>query len=97
MGKKRHRKTKTSKGLRSSISRSLITATHQAVANVDKMMNKVDAWLDGKNPWITVSNPVSVPDRPFIKVRANSLWGDPRSRYNIYMKKEKNASSILQR
>jgi hypothetical protein len=42
----------------------------------DTMMNKVDAWKKGLNPWITVPGPSS--KMRYVKVRANTLYGDPK-------------------
>ena len=41
-------------------------------------MNKVNAWRAGKNPWITVQNRETGTNRPFYKVKANDLWGNPK-------------------
>ncbi len=57
--------------------------------NIEKEMNKIKAWRAGKNPWITVANNVNGPNnKPFIKVRANDLYGDPKRihSYGIYGK-----------
>lgn len=75
MGKKRSRKTKTSKGVHTSV------ACRVSVPAADKILNKLTAWKKGKNPWVLVS----IEGRE-ITVRANQAWGDPRRRYNIYGK-----------
>jgi hypothetical protein len=75
MGKKRSRKTKSSKGVHTSVGKgSRVETTY-----LDKMLNKLTAWQKGKNPWVTVS--VAGKD---VSMRANAAWGDPRRRYNIY-------------
>jgi hypothetical protein len=76
MGKKKIRKTKTSKGLRSSISKMACKLVEPSF--IDKAMHKVNAWRDGKNPWITVQNRETGTNRPFYKVKANDLWGNPK-------------------
>lgn len=37
---------------------------------------KLDAWLAGKNPWITL--PTGDKKTPFKRVRAKDMLGDPR-------------------
>lgn len=91
MGKKRCRKTKRSKGIHTSVGKIATTTAH-----IDKMLNKIDAWKAGKNPWITIDNVNGPSDQKHIRVRANKCWGDPRGRFNIYLKKEKNASRLQQ-
>lgn len=84
MGKKKIRSTVTSKGERSSISKSVIKAVRNEVSEIDKALNKIRAWEQGKNPWITVYNAHSTRER-YIKVRANQVYGDPKYRNaNIY-------------
>ena len=82
MGKKVKRSTYTSKGERNSISRSTVKLVRRGVSEVEKALNKVEAWRAGKNPWITV--PGTEAKARFIRVRANNLWGDPRRTANIY-------------
>lgn len=84
MGKKKIRSTVTSKGERRSISKSVIKAARNEVTELDKALNKIRAWEQGKNPWITVFNPASTRER-YVKVRANQVYGDPKYRNaNIY-------------
>lgn len=48
-------------------------------------MDKVRAWKAGKNPWITVQNRATGTNRPFYKVRANDLYGNPKdARANLF-------------
>jgi hypothetical protein len=83
MGKKRSRKTQVSKGERRSIGRWAVNAVRRDRSEFDKMINKLDAWRAGKNPWITVPGPSS--NMRFIRVRANTLYGSPKAaRANIY-------------
>lgn len=72
MGKKRNRKTYVSKGQRPNCRPIKI---HD---EFDKALNKVSAWRSGKNPWVTVENRGGERSKPFIKVRADSLWGNPK-------------------
>ena len=74
MGKKHIRKTKTSKGQRPSVS-----STVKVVSDVyTKEMNKLNAWIRGQNPWITVPGPDT--KHAWVKKRANDLWGSPKNR-----------------
>lgn len=82
MGKKRTRSTTVSKGERHSIARSTVKLVRQSRTEMDKGLNKLDAWKAGKNPWITVPGPSK--NMAFVRVRANNLWGDPRRTANIY-------------
>lgn len=79
MGKKRSRATKTSKGQRPNVSSGLTLAVAQSVHPIDKMLHKIDAWLEGRNPWITIEDSNGPADRRFRKVRANDLWGSHKA------------------
>jgi hypothetical protein len=86
MGKKRSRKTQVSKGERNSIGRWAVNAVARDKPEVEKALNKINAWKAGKNPWITVAGPSS--NMRFIKVRANSVYGNPKTATaNIYANK----------
>lgn len=76
MGKKVKRKTYVSKGQRASVSRTAIRAARDGVSEFDKALHKVEAWRAGKNPWITV--PGTTSNQKFVRVRANSVYGDPK-------------------
>ena len=78
MGKKRIRKTKTSKGSHSNVAASTLKLVAAAVCPFEKAMNKIKAWRAGKNPWITVRNTSGQTNMPFIKVKANTLYGNPK-------------------
>jgi hypothetical protein len=80
MGKKRTRAAKTSKGERRSISKSAAQMVRRNKTIAEKLMDKANAWLAGKNPWITVPGPSS--DRLIVRVRANSVYGDPKHTRN---------------
>lgn len=77
MGKKVKRKTYVSKGERRSIARSTVNAVRRDKPEVEKALNKLEAWRAGKNPWITVPGPSS--NMRFVKVRANTLYGNPKT------------------
>jgi len=80
MGKKRTRATKTSRGERTSIAKSTVQLVRRNTSPVTRLLNKANAWLAGKNPWITVPGPSS--DKLFIRVRANTVYGDPKHTRN---------------
>jgi len=73
-------KTKyTSKGERQAISKSLAKSVRNERTAIEKWTIKQKAWLKGRNPWITVLNENTADTkRPYVRVRAETLWGDPR-------------------
>lgn len=71
MGKKTARKAYTSKGERRNVA-----PIPNTRSECDKALDKIKAWKAGKNPWITVSNREK--NKPFIKVRANDIYGNPK-------------------
>lgn len=74
-------KTKyTSKGERPNVTRSVLNALRSEDRASKRAANVRKAWLSNKSdPWVTVanSNPNETRER-FIRVRAKTLWGDPR-------------------
>jgi hypothetical protein len=83
MGKKRIRSKKVSGGEHRSVGRWVINAVRRDKSEFDKALDKLAAWRQGKNPWITVAGPSS--NMRFIKVRANTLYGNPKNATaNIY-------------
>jgi len=86
MGKKRARKTYISKGTGSNVAKSTLKLVRAGRDEVDKALNTLKAWRAGKNPWVTI--PGTQSNMRFVKVRANSYWGDPRGRTNIFKTKE---------
>lgn len=78
MGKKKIRGTKTSKGVHSNVARSTLRLVAADACPLEKAMNKIKAWRAGKNPWITVRNTSGQTNMPFIKVKANTLYGNPK-------------------
>lgn len=81
MGKKRTRSSITSKGERRNIVAGVKAVRNERTGH-EKAMNKIKAWKKGLNPWVTVPGPSS--NMRFVRVRANTAWGDPRSTANIY-------------
>lgn len=76
MGKKRTRSAKTSKGERRSIVAG-VKEVRRDVSAFAKNAHKLDAWRLGKNPWITV--PGTASNARFIRVRANTVYGNPKT------------------
>lgn len=82
MGKKRTRSATTSKGERRSVVAG-VKLVRQARTELQKGLNKLEAWKKGKNPWVTVPGPSK--KEAMVRVRSNSVWGDPKRRFaNIY-------------
>lgn len=81
-GKKSSGKHYTSKGQRPNVNRSLLKATKNSRNDVDKMTNIIEAYVAGKNPWVTVANPNNnEKNKPFIRVRAEDIWGLAKENY----------------
>lgn len=81
MGKKKFRGTYTSKGQRPNVSRENLKLAEQEVSLFDRALFKIEAWKRGKNPWITIKNPNHLETaKRYIKVRANSYYGDFKKR-----------------
>jgi hypothetical protein len=80
MGKKKHRKAYTSKGQRPNISAKVLKLVENSMSELDKALIKVRSWKKGQNLWITIMNPSGQTNKRFIKVKSNSLWGDPNKR-----------------
>jgi hypothetical protein len=80
-GKKASGKHYTSKGQRKSVSQRTLNAMRRERSGCEKMINIQRAWLQGKNPWITIVNPnKEQTNQRFIRVRVNDLNGDPKER-----------------
>lgn len=75
MATKKKRAHKVSKGERRSVATTVVRSF------VDRQLDLLTAWKKGQNPWVTVSTPEK--NKPFIRVRANNQWGDPRGRNNL--------------
>lgn len=67
-----------SKGEREA-NRQISKAVKRDRSAIDKWMIKQKAWLAGKNPWIVVPNENTADTKArYIRVRAETEWGDPR-------------------
>jgi len=84
MGKKSSGKNYTSKGQRNCVSASTRRLMREDLSGAEKMLNKQAAWLNGENPWLTITNPDKTDtSRLFIRVRMNDLnHGTAKDRTN---------------
>jgi len=81
MAKKSSGKTYVSKGQHSNVSSATLAGMKRDRNPGDKIINQQTAWLNGKNPWITMENPnKNETNKRFIIVKANDLWGSPKER-----------------
>ena len=73
MGKKKQRASQTSKGEVGNPMKTRVRTTET------RMINQRNAWAKGKNVVLTIPNPnKSETNKPFIRVNAREVWGDPR-------------------
>lgn len=73
MGKKKTRAKKISKGGHSNVSKSTLALMPRDP--YQKLMDIHNAWLKGKNPWVTVAT--QVPGQALKRIKANQLKGRP--------------------
>jgi hypothetical protein len=65
-----------SQGVHRNVSQKTLNAMRADRSKADKLLNKQKAWLNGKNPWVTIENPnKEQTDKRFIRVRYNDLMG----------------------
>lgn len=69
----KRRTKKSSRGERNSIDRGLVQAVKANRTPGTKQINILQAWREGKNPWVTI--PTHEKNKPFIRVKANDVWG----------------------
>lgn len=81
MAEKGSGKTYTSKGERHNVSRSTLSGVKRDRDPSEKVINVQRAWLEGRNPWVTLANPnKEQTNKRFVRVKANELWGHPKER-----------------
>lgn len=87
MAKKSSGKHYTSKGERKNVSSSVLNGMKRDRHPSQKNIDVQKAWLQGKNPWVTIDNPNrEQTNKRKIRVKANELWGSPKERYkNMYI------------
>jgi hypothetical protein len=75
-GKKSSGKTYTSQGKHRNVSASTLNAVRAGKREIDKMLDKQRAWLNGSNPWVTIDNPSKEQtNKRRIRVRMKDLMG----------------------
>lgn len=88
MGKKRSRAKKVSKGLRPTINSWVIKACRSD--DTKMAYDKLEAWISGKNPWMTVANPnKNETNKRFIRVRADKYFGGAYKELKSRFKRER--------
>ena len=81
MGKKSSGNTYQSKGERPNVKRNILNAVRRDVAPSQKMEHIMNAYLEGRNPWLTVPNSnTNETNKKFIRVKSEDLWGNPKHR-----------------
>jgi hypothetical protein len=79
MAKKKSRPSYTSRGTGKSVSNARAAGGRSLTSPIDRMLDKREAWAKGQNPNLVMANPnPNETNRPFIKLKANAVWGDPR-------------------
>jgi hypothetical protein len=74
-----------SNGERNSVRKSLLNVIKAERSVVEKSCIKQDAWVKGKNPWLTIENPDSnQTNKKYIRVKAENYWGlyNPKPKKN---------------
>lgn len=81
MAKKASGKTYTSKGQHSNVSRKTLNSIGRDDSDRIRVQSVQDAYLKGKNPWLTIENPNKAETaKKFIRVRANDVMKHPKER-----------------
>jgi hypothetical protein len=81
MGKKSSGNTYQSKGERPNVKRNILNAVRRDVTPSQKAEHIMNAYLKGRNPWLTVPNPnTNETNKRFIRVKSEDLWGNPKHR-----------------
>jgi hypothetical protein len=79
MAKKRTRAKYISKGQRANTDRTLVNSVRKDVLFAVKYLNKLKAWMKGKDVFFTIENPNKLEtNRKFIRVSGRELYGDPK-------------------
>lgn len=86
MATKTKSKGVVSKGERKNVGSKLLSGIRATKVGGQKEMDLQKAWLEGKNPWMTIANPnKNETNKRFIRVRANERFGDPKFRGSFKM------------
>tara|TARA_B100000519_G_C14233524_1_gene433618 strand:+ start:1766 stop:2062 length:297 start_codon:yes stop_codon:yes gene_type:complete len=91
-GKRSSNNTYTSKGERPNTNSSALKARRIEYKNsMSRLNNQVKAWRRGKKVMLTIHNPnKKETNKPFIRVNALDVWGQPREMSNMYDRRKKN-------
>ena len=74
MAKKRQRSKQVSKGERHCQDPKLLNSIRRDTQI--PILNKLEAWIKGQNPWMTIENPnKNETNKRFIRVKANEYFG----------------------
>ena len=70
-----------SKGERPNVKRNILKAVRRNITPSEKMQYVMNAYLKGRNPWLTVPNPnTNETNKKFIRVKSEDIWGSPKNR-----------------
>jgi ADP-ribosylglycohydrolase len=83
MGRKKSRKSRTSKKSMNSISKNIkkMMRAEKKADIAQKMLNKLDAWKKGKN--VIVHEEGKTTRESIIRKDARDVWGDPNRKFSI--------------
>jgi hypothetical protein len=77
-GKKSSGKTYVSKKERQNVSQKTLNSIRRERLDAEGVINRQRAWVNGKNPWVTIENPnKEQTNKKFIRVRMNDLMHGP--------------------
>lgn len=81
-GKSSKSSGKTSAGIHSNVSRSLVNAIRaDYMASPERLINQLRAFRKGKRVMVTIANPnkeEAAKGKAFIRVPASTIWRDPK-------------------
>ena len=83
MGRKKSRKSRTSKKSMNSISKNIkkMSRAEKKADIAQRMLNKLDAWKKGKN--VIVHEEGKTTRESIIRKDARDVWGDPNRKFSI--------------
>ena len=83
MGRKKSRKSRTSKKSMNSVSKNtkIIMRIEKKADLMQKMLNKLDAWRKGKN--VIVHEEGKTTRESVIRKDARDVWGNPNKKFSI--------------
>jgi|TARA_Y100000114_G_scaffold156950_1_gene186211 hypothetical protein len=70
-----------SQGQRPNVKHNILKAVRRDTTESEKMVNIMNAYLQGRNPWLTVPNTnTNETNKKFVRIKAEDLWGSPKNR-----------------